>query len=83
MQDAHLTETQHSLRPVRPEHQQRQRQDHQFERGGENFDYFVDRNGWRYFRATEKRAGSVFIFNFAVADFAMANELEFMAAHIM
>ena len=49
-QDAHLAETQESLRPTRPEHQQRQRQDHQFE-GGENFDYYVDRKtGWRYYR---------------------------------
>ena len=48
MQDAHLTETQQSLRPIRPEHQQRQREDQQFE-GGENFDYHVDRKtGWRY-----------------------------------
>ena len=30
MQDAHLAETQRSLRPIRPEHQQRQRQDQQF-----------------------------------------------------
>ena len=37
MQDAHLTETQQSLRPIiRPEHQQRQRQDQQFEGGGKN-----------------------------------------------
>ena len=50
LQDAHLTETQQSLRPIRPEHQQRQRPDHQFE-GGENFDYFVDRKtGWRCYR---------------------------------
>ena len=50
MQDAHLVETQHSLRPIRPEHQQRQRQDQHFE-GGENFDYCVDRQtGWRCYR---------------------------------
>ena len=50
MQDVHLAETQQSVRPVRPEHQQRQRQDQQFE-GGENFDYYVDRKtGWRYSR---------------------------------
>ena len=50
MQDAPFTETQQSLRPIRPEHQQRQRLDQQFE-GGENFDYYVDRkNGWRYYR---------------------------------
>ena len=42
MQDAHLAETQQSLRPIRPEHQQRQREGQQFE-GGENFDYHVDR----------------------------------------
>ena len=48
--DAHLAEKQQSLRPIRPEHQQRQRQDQQFE-GGENFDYYVDRKtGSRYYR---------------------------------
>ena len=36
MQDAHLAETQKSLTPIRPEHQQRQRLDQQIE-GGENF----------------------------------------------
>ena len=81
MQDAHLTETQQSLRPIRPEHQQRHRQDQQFE-GGENFDYFVD---WMVVlqRATGKPAGSVFIFNFAVANPTMASELEFMVSHII
>ena len=50
MQDAHLAETQQFLRPIRPEHQQRQRQDQQFE-GGENFDHNVDwKIGWRYYR---------------------------------
>ena len=50
MQDAHLAETQQSLRPIRPEHQQRQREDQQIE-GGENFDYYVDRKtGGRYCR---------------------------------
>ena len=50
MQDAHLAETQQSLRPIRPQHQQRQRQDQQFE-GGENFDYYVDRKTeWRCYR---------------------------------
>ena len=34
-------------------------------------------------RATGKPAGSVFIFNFAVANFTMANELELMAAYIV
>ena len=51
MQDAYLAETQESLRPIRPEHQQRQRDDQQFEGGGENFDYNADRKtGWRHFR---------------------------------
>ena len=50
MQDAHLAETRRSLRPIRPEHQQRQRDDQQFE-GGENCDYYIDRKiGWRYYR---------------------------------
>ena len=50
MQDAHLAETQQSLIPIRPQHQQRQREDQQLE-GGENFDYYVDRKtGWRYCR---------------------------------
>ena len=34
-------------------------------------------------RAMEKPASSIFIFNFAVADFAMANELELMATYII
>ena len=34
-------------------------------------------------RATEKPASNVFIFNFAVANFTMANELELMALHII
>ena len=34
-------------------------------------------------RATGKPAGSIFIFNFAVANFTMANELELMAAYII
>ena len=50
MQDAHLAETQPSLRPIRPEHQQRQGIDQQFE-GGENIDYHVNlKTGWRYHR---------------------------------
>ena len=50
MQNAHLTETEQSLVPIRPQHQQRQRQNQQFERG-ENFDYCVDREtGWWYRR---------------------------------
>ena len=48
MQDADLAETRQSVRPIRPEHQQRQREDQHFE-GGENSDYYVDRKtGWRY-----------------------------------
>ena len=82
-QDAHLAETQQSLIPIRPQHQQRQRQNQQFE-GGENFDYHIDRKtGWRCYRATGKPAGSIFIFHLAVADFATANELELMAAYII
>ena len=47
MQDAHLAEQ--SLIPIRPQHQQRQRQNHQFG-GGANFDYYVDRKTeWRYY----------------------------------
>ena len=47
MQDAHLAETQQSLIPIRPQYQQRQRQNQQFE-GGENFDDYVDRKtGWQ------------------------------------
>ena len=42
MQDAHLAETEQTLIPIHPQHQQRQRQNQQFE-GGENFDYYVDR----------------------------------------
>ena len=50
MQDAHLAEARQSPIPVRPESQQRQRQDQQFE-GEENFDYHVDRKtGWRCYR---------------------------------
>ena len=77
MQDAHLAETEQSLRPT---FQKRQRQDQQFG-GGENFDYHVDQKNWMAVlqRATVKPAGSVVIFNFAVANFTMANELELMA----
>ena len=86
MQDAHLAETQQSLRPIRPEHQQRQRQNQQFE-GWENFHYYVDRKNWMAVlqRATRKPAGSIFIFifNFAVTDVAMANDLELVAACII
>ena len=50
IQDAHLAETRQTLGPIRPEHQQRQREDQQFE-GGENFDFYVDwKTGWRYHR---------------------------------
>ena len=53
MQDAHLAETQQSLGSIRPEHQERQRQDQQFE--GENFDYYADRKtGRRYCRVPRR-----------------------------
>ena len=58
MQDARLTETQQSLRPIRPEQHQRQRQDQQIE-GGENFDYNVDRKtGCRYYREPRRKPSS-------------------------
>ena len=65
MQDAPLAETQQSLIPLRPQYQQLQRHNQQFE-GGENFDYYVDRKtGWRYYReprrnppANGKRVGA-------------------------
>ena len=50
MQDAHLAETEQTLIPTHPQHQQRQRQNQQVE-GGENFDHYVYRKtGWRYYR---------------------------------
>ena len=77
MQDAQLAETQQSLRPIRPEYQQRQLQDQQFEGS-------IEKNWTAVLqRATGKPAGSVFIFNFAVANFTVANELELMQAHII
>ena len=80
MQDAHLAETQQSLRLIRPEHQQRQRQDQQSE-GGENFDHHVDRKtGWRYCReprGNPQAAPSSSTSQWA--NFIMANELELMA----
>ena len=83
MQDAHLAETQQFLRPIRPEHQQRQRQDQQFE-GGE-LRLLRRSENWMAAlqRAAEKPAGSVFIFNSAMANFTMANEMELLAAHII
>ena len=42
MKDANLAETQQTLIPTHPQHQQRQRQNQQFE-GGENSDHCVDR----------------------------------------
>ena len=51
MQDAHMAEPQQSLRPIRPEHQQRQRQNQRLEQAGENLDCYVDRKtGWRCYR---------------------------------
>ena len=84
MQDAHLTETQQCLRPIRPEHQQRQRQDQQFE-GGEKlrFSMWIRKVDGGTSESHGKPAGSVFIFNFAVAKLTMANELELMVFHII
>ena len=54
MQDARVAETEQSLVPIRPQHQQRQRQNQQF-KGEENFDFCVDRKtGWRYYREPRK-----------------------------
>ena len=54
MQDAHLAETRQSFRPLRPQDQQRQRQNQHFQ-GRENFDYYVDRKtGWRYYRVPRR-----------------------------
>ena len=77
-----LGETQQSLRPIRPRHQQRQRQNQQFE-GGENFDYHVDRKiGWRYFK--EPRRNPQAASSSSTSQWlTMANELELMAAHII
>ena len=75
MQDAHLAETEQTLIPIHPQHQQRQRQNQQFE-GGENFDYYVDRKTeWRYYR--EPRGNPS-----AVARLTTANELDLMATYI-
>ena len=86
MQDAHLAETQQTLIPIHPQHQQRQRQNQQFE-GGVNIEFLCRSQDWMGVlqRVTGKPAGSVFIFNFnfAVADFAMANKLEFVATYII
>ena len=83
MQDAHLAETHQSLRPIRPESQQRQRQDQQFG-GGQNFDHYLDRKtGCGTTESMEKPVGSVFIFNIAVARLTMANELELMVFQII
>ena len=49
-----LSETEQTLISIHPQHQQRQRQNQQFE-GGVNFDYYVDRKtGWRYFRGPRR-----------------------------
>ena len=60
MQDARFTETRQSLVPIRPQHEQRQRKDQQFE-GEENFDYSVDRKtGWRYCREPRVNPSAAF-----------------------
>ena len=87
MQDTHLAGTQQSLISIRPQHQQRQRQNQQFE-GGENFDYYCRSQDWmtELQRVTGKHVDSIFIFFFffifAVVDFGMTSELELMTAHI-
>ena len=45
MPDAHLAETRQSLRPIRPEHQRRQRNDEQSE-GAEYFDWLIRSENW-------------------------------------
>ena len=84
MQDAHLAETRQSLRPIRPEHQQRQRGDQQFE-GGENFDYYVVRKtGWRYYR--EPRGNPSAASSSSTSQWqklTMADELELTVFHII
>ena len=86
MQDAHLAKTEQTLIQIRPQHQQRQRQNQLFE-GGENFDYDVHRRtGWRYYRERRRNPQDsifIFIFHFAAANFTMASELEIIAANII
>ena len=84
MQDAHLAETRQSFRPIRPQHQQRRRQKSAFLRR-RKLRILCRSQNWMAVpqRATRKPASSIFIFNFTVADFAMANELELMAAYII
>ena len=83
MQNAHLVETRQSLRPIRPEHQQRQREDHDSKE--EKTSITMSIGNWMAVlqRATGKPAGSVFIFNIAVAKLTMADELELMVFHII
>ena len=55
MQDAHLEETEQPLITIHPQHQQRPRQNQQFE-GGENFDDYVDRKtGWLDYREPRRQ----------------------------
>ena len=83
MQDAHLAETQHSLIPIRPQHQQTASTTKSEIRRRRKLRSLCRSQDWMAVlqRATGKPAGSIFIFifNFAAADFAMANELELMA----
>ena len=76
MQDAHLAETEFVLIPIRPQHQQRQRQNQQIRRR-RKLRLLCRSQDWMAVlkRASGKAAGSIFIFNLAVADVAMANEL--------
>ena len=84
MQHAHLAETQQSLRSIRPEHHQRQWEDHHFE-GGDNFDYDVDRKtGWRYYREPRGNLSTVSSSSTSQGqNFTMTNKLDLMAVHII
>ena len=80
MQDAHLAETRQSLRPIRPEHQQRQRNNNSKEEKTSITMSIEKLDGG----TTESHGvGSVFILNIAVAKLTMADELELMVFHII
>ena len=84
MQDAHLAETQQSLRP----HTSRTTTASTTRsaiRRRRKLRFLCRSKNWMAVPqgATGKPAGSIFIFNFAVANFPMANELELMAAYII
>ena len=84
MQDVHLAETEQSLIPICPQHQQRQRQKSAIRRRRKLRLLRRSQNLMTVLqRATVKPVGSVFIFNIAVAKLTMANELEIMATCII